>query len=404
MLLKISWRNIWRNKGRSFVVIGSIIVGIWALIFMVGFMNGFMVSYVNGAIKNEISHIQIHNPEFKKDYDIRYTIPQGNEVADKVMEYAEVVAVSPRSITNGMISSARKASGVRIYGVIPNLENQVTHHDSLIVEGDYFQSTFRNPVVIGKKLADELKVSVRSKIVLTFHDKEQNLSAGAFRVVGIIDTTSPVINGSAAFVRRDDLNKIMGFSNDVHEIAIFLTNPELVDTVKSQMNSSYADLQIESWREISPELELFLSMTDSFLWVLIGIIMIALIFGIINSMLMAVLERFREIGMLMAVGMNKVRIYFMIVIETVLLSLVGGPLGIVIALLTMKGLNQTGIDLSDYSEGLREFGYSSILYPVVDSSIYLIVTIGVVITAILGALYPAYKAIKLNPIEALHTV
>jgi ABC-type antimicrobial peptide transport system permease subunit len=132
--------------------------------------------------------------------------------------------------------------------------------------------------------------------------------------------------------------------------------------------------------------------------------MIALIFGIINTMLMAVLERYRELGMLMAIGMNKWRVYMMIVIETIFLSLVGGPLGILLGMLTMNWLGIQGIDLSAYSEGLREYGYSNILYPYIENSTYIYVTIGVIITALLGALYPAYKAIKLNPTEALHTV
>ena len=139
-------------------------------------------------------------------------------------------------------------------------------------------------------------------------------------------------------------------------------------------------------------------------WVLLFIIMIGLAFGIINSMLMAVLERFKELGMLMAVGMNKVRVFTMIVIETVFLSIVGGPLGLIGGYITINLLAKTGIDLSNYSAALKEYGYSSVLYPFVEPSAYLQIAIGVVITALLAALYPAYKAVKLKPIEALHKI
>jgi putative ABC transport system permease protein len=404
MLMTIAWRNVWRSRGRSLVVISSIIVGIWALIFMLGFMNGFTISYINGAIEHEVSHIQIHEPEFKQDYDIRYTIPDGLAIADSLAGDRRIKAISPRSIANGMISSPRKASGVKIYGIIPDMEGKVTHHDSLLTDGTYFKSDLRNPVVIGQELAEELKVSLNSKVVLTFQDEENNLVAGAFRVSGMLETTSPMINKATAYIKMEDLNRIAGIGDGVHEIAIFLENPETEDAVLSDIRSAYPGLLIESWRSIAPELELFLSMTDSFLWVLIGIIMIALIFGIINTMLMAVLERYRELGMLMAIGMNKWRVFMMIVIETVFLSLVGGPLGILFGLLTMHFLGIQGIDLSAYSEGLREYGYSSILYPYIENSTYIYVSVMVIITALLGALYPAYKAIKLNPTEALHTV
>ncbi len=404
MLITIAWRNVWRNKGRSFVVIGSIVVGIWALISMLGFMNGFTISYVNSAIRHEISHIQIHHPAFRQDYDIRYVIPDGSRVAIKLDSLEGISAVSPRSIVQGMVSSPRKASGVRILGVSPDLERRVTGHDSLLAAGEYFAGQVRNPVVMGKELATDLKVEVGDKVVLTFQDSASNLVAGAFRVAGLLETTSPAINKSSAYVRIEDLNRILGTDNDIHEIAILADQPDRVPEIVAELRAILPDLEVESWRTIAPELELFLSMTDSMLWVLIGIIMIALVFGIINTMLMAVLERFRELGMLMAIGMNKARIFLMIVIETIFLSLVGGPIGVLAGLLTMHWLSMQGIDLSAYSDGLKEFGYSSILYPFVENKTYVIAAVGVVITALIGAIYPAYKAIRLNPTEALHTV
>ena len=404
MLTIIAWRNVWRSTGRSLVVIGSIVVGIWALIFMLGFMNGFMISYINGAIKHDISHIQIHQEEFKEDYNIGLIIPDGMELAGFLASDPRIRAISPRSITSGMISSPRKSGGVKIYGIIPEKERSVTHHDSLIVEGSYFESDLKNPIVIGKELAEVLKVKLNSKVVLTFQDRENNLVAGAFRVAGMLETTAPLINKATAYILMEDMTRIAELEEGVHEIALFLEDPETEISVLETIRSALPELLTESWREIAPELELFLSMTDSFLWVLIGIIMIALIFGIINTMLMAVLERYRELGMLMAIGMNKWRIYLMIVVETIFLSLVGGPIGVLLGLVTMYWLGLQGIDLSAYSEGLREFGYSSILYPYIENSTYIHVTAGVIITALLGALYPAYKAVKLNPTEALHAI
>jgi len=404
MLINIAWRNIWRSPGRSFVVIGSIVVGIWALIFMLGFMNGFMISYINGAIKHEISHIRIHHPQFKEDYQIGLSVPNREEILAQLKVDERIAAFSPRSLTNGMISSPRKAQGVRIYGIFPESEKEVTEHDSLIVDGTYFDSDLKNSMVIGKDLAEELKVNIGNKVVLTFQDEEHNLVSGAFRIAGFLDTTSPTINKSTAYIKLEDLNRIAGIGNEIHEIAILLQNPEAESAVMADLQSAFPKVLVESWRSIAPELELFLSMTDSFLWVLILIIMIALVFGIINTMLMSVLERFRELGMLMAIGMNKMRVFAMIVVETIFLSFVGGPIGILLGLLTMSWLGEVGLDLSNYSEGLREFGYSSILFPFIEPSTYWSVAGGVVITALIGALYPAYKAIKLNPTEALHTV
>ena len=132
--------------------------------------------------------------------------------------------------------------------------------------------------------------------------------------------------------------------------------------------------------------------------------MVALVFGIVNTMLMAVLERFRELGMLMAVGMNKIRVFTMVLIETLYLGIVGAPLGLLVGWLTIYYYKGVGVDLSNYSEGLESFGYSSILYPYVQGDAYFQIAIAVMVTALVGAIYPAWKAVKLKPVEALHSI
>jgi len=402
MLFKIAWKNVWRSRGRSLVVIGSIIVGVWALLFGTGFMNGFMVGYMANIIDHDISNIQIHNPEFKKDYDVKYWIKDGKKKAEAMREWEGVRGATTRIIVSGMISSPKKASGVQIRGIDLENESKVTSLDSIINEGTYFEGIKRNPIIIGSKLAENLSVKLRSKVVLTFNDGHGNITAGAFRIVGIVKSSSIAISETYAFVRQEDLTKLIDLGDVVHEIAI-LTEPQIEEaTIVAQYHKMFNNDLAESWREIAPELAVMDEMYGSMLYVLMGIILTALIFGIVNTMLMAVLERFRELGMLMAVGMNKVRVYLMILVETVFLGIVGAPLGLLVGWLTIYYYRINGVDLSNYSEGLESFGYASILYPYVDTNVYFIVTIGVIITTVIAALYPAWKAVKLKPVEALH--
>lgn len=404
MILKIAWRNVWRNYGRSLVVIGSFVVGIWALIFGNGFMNGFMVSYSANIIQNDISNIQIHNPEFKKDLDIKYPIKNGQEKAKEVRQWEGVKALTTRSIVTGMIASPQKATGVQIRGIDIENEALVTHLDSLISKGKYFDGKKRNSIIIGSKMAENLKVKIRSKVVLTFNNSDGDITAGAFRVIGIVKSSSLNISQLYAYVKQEDLNKLLGIGDEIHEIAI-VTQPRVQEsTIIDKYNSTFDGDLAESWREISPELAFMKEMYGSMLYILMAIIMTALIFGIVNTMLMAVLERTRELGVLMAVGMNQGRIYLMIMLETIYLALVGAPLGLLVGWLSILYYQKVGVDLTNYSEGLEAFGYSSILHPYVDGNTYVIVTIGVIITAIIGALYPAWKATRLNPVEAIHTI
>lgn len=404
MLIKIAWRNIWRNRTRSLVVIGSIVVGVWAILAGTAFMNGFMVSYSADMIEHDISNVQIHNPDFKTDFDINYSINNSEEKVDKISNWEGVLGASSRIISNGMISSPQKAGGVQIRGIDPEKEAIVTGLDSMIIEGAYFEGVKRNPIIIGSKMAKNLKVNVRSKVVLTFTDSNGDVTAGAFRVVGIIKSSSISINELYAFVRKDDISSLLGMNREAHEIAVLIDKQYDENIIVSKYKEEYPNDLVETWREIAPELQFMQEMYSSMLYVLMAIIMTALVFGIVNTMLMAVLERTKELGILMAVGMNRIRVFFMIVLETIFISFIGSPIGLLVGAINIYMYSDKGVDLSNYSEGLEAFGYSSFLYPYLEPKVYIIVTIAVFITAIIASLYPAYKAIRLKPVEAIHSI
>ncbi len=404
MILRLSWKNIWRSKLRSLVVIGSIIMGIWAMIFGNAFMNGFIVSYMANTINHDISHIQVHHPEFKKDQELRYSVSEGNLKAEEIRSWEGVKGATTRTLVTGMISSPRKASGVQIRGIDPENEAQVTRLDSLIGEGAYFEGIRRNPVVIGSKLAENLQVSVKSKVVLTFNDVNGTLTQISGRIAGIIKTSSQSLGEGYVFMRQEDLTRQLGISGEIHEVAILLESQVVPEEIVSRYNAEFDGGLVETWQEIAPQLAYLQDIYGSMLYVLMGIILTALVFGIINTMLMAVLERMKELGMLMAVGMTKIRVFLMIMIETIYLGIVGAPLGLLLGWATVSYLNKEGVDLTAYSEGLEAFGYDSVLYPYVANEVYIIVTIGVFVTAFVGAIYPALKAIRLKPVEALHKI
>ncbi|HLT81669.1 MAG TPA: FtsX-like permease family protein [Cyclobacteriaceae bacterium] len=404
MLAILAWRNVWRHKGRSAVVIGAMVVGIWSLTFGGAFMNSFLLSYIQTAIRHEVSNGQIHHPEFTQDFDIKFTIDKPQRIVSFLKENENVVAVARRSVVNGMIASTRQATGVKIVGVEPNEEARVTELDSLVAEGAYFEGISRNPVLLGKRLSEKLKVNVRSKVVLTFQDIDGNITAGSFRVAGILDASSTVIDEGSAFVVREDLNRLLGIEDGVHEIAYTTAPGTEDDLLAAEIQAAFPGEMVRSWRELAPLLLFMEQWMGAVLQVLILIIMLALAFGIINTMLMAVLERVREVGVMIALGTRRSRVFLMIMIETLLLSTVGGPFGLLAGYATISWLGSRGIDLSDYSEGLKSIGYESVLYPQLFLSDYLTIVAGVLITAFLASLYPAWKAIRMQPVEAIRGV
>ena len=412
MIPIMAWRNIWRSMTRSLVVMGAIAVGIWAALSLTGFATGMVKSYVNNAVQNIVSHIQVHQPEFLDENEVKYNIPDLMAVEQAVRAEPGVRAVSVRSVANGMISSSQGARGVAIKGVEPEEEARVNALNENIVDGEYFSGDSRNPILVSDELAQKLNVKVRSKVVLNFQDRGGSITAAAFRIVGIFDTGNNPFDLSHVFVRRSDLNHLLIPAADstqsadalAHEIAIMVDDIRNVDTIASSLRAELPGLKVQTYRQISPDLQLYEGQIKNISLIYLTVIMLALVFGIINTMLMAVLERIKELGMLMAIGMNKLKVFLMIVLESVMLGLVAMPVGLILGYITIDYVGENGIDMSMYAEGLENFGMSSIIYFELDPVVYGQVAVGVFLTAVLASIYPALKAIRLKPVEALRTI
>lgn len=401
MLAKIAGRNIWRSKKRSLITVTAVCFGIWAAIFITAFYNAVIEQRINTAISSELSHMQLHHPEFRKDFEIKYHLSNGRKIVRSIRQDSLIKAVSGRIIIKGMVSSATGSSGVTINGVIPNEENLLTHLSDKIIEGEYFHNKKSNEIILSERLGKKLKLKLNKKTILTFQDKEGNLASAAFRIKGIYKTVNSPYDDSNVFVKITDVDSLGGIPNEINEIAVLLKSSESLEQSQQNLKQLFPKTEILNWKELAPELGYTVSVGDKSMIIFMGIIMLALGFGIVNTMMMAVLERTREIGMLMALGMNKIKIFIMILLETFFLILVGCPVGIVFALVTVGITQRTGIDFSEYSEAYSSFGYSSIFYPSLSAKQFVTMIILVIITAFVSALFPARKALQVNPAESL---
>lgn len=405
MLLQIAWRNIWRNKTRSFVVICSIMIGLWAGVFMLAFSWGLYKNNIDDTVFKQLSHIQIHHPSFKVENESKYTISNTDEIIHKLQSNENVASVSSRVITTGMITSPTTASGVKIYGINPELEVTQIGLNENVRQGAYFESGKDSEILIGEKLAKKLKIKVKSKVVLTFTDVENEIVSAAFRVGSLYRSKNISLDEVNVYVQKNQLRKLLGLeASESNEIAILLKNEEQLNSVKAYSASLVSKGKVEDWKELSPELGMVIESFNMYTYIITGIILLALTFGIVNTMLMSVLERVRELGMLMAIGLNKRKIFIMIMLETLYLTLIGCPIGLLVGWLSINFLGKSGINISMFSEGLASYGFSSIVYPSLDNEKYVIVAGMCFVTAILAAIYPAYKALQLNPSEAIRKI
>jgi len=402
MIWFIAWRNVWRSKLRSMVMIAAIALGLFAGVFIMAFMNGMVETKIDSATKSELSHIQIHAPHFLDNNEIELSIPNVNNLLKKIKTVDNVVAVSPRLVAEPFVMAAHGTGGGKLIGIDVEKEKQVTDISERLIDGTYLEKTSRMPpVLIGEKLAEKLKLRVGSKINVQIVDRSGYLSAKGYRVSGIYKTQSTTFDETHLFVHFHDLQKQLGMENDTaHEIAMVLESGDKAEMVKSSIKDIAGEQEVKTWKELSPEISMLTTMMDQYMYIFILIILLGLCFGIINTMLMAVLERTKEIGMLMAVGMNNKRIFRMIILESVMLTLTGGILGIILGTVFTKIFEHNPINLSMVSAGMEKYGFATEVYTVLPTESLGTIVFLVILTGLISAIYPARKALKLNPAEA----
>jgi len=473
MIWSIAWKNVWRNKKRSLVVIGAVTLGIIAGVLLVGIMEGWTVQRLNDAIYNEVSHIQIHNKEYIKNEEIGFTVLNADSICHNLDTMHEVSGWVKRTKIFSMVNTPWANSGVIIYGIDPEKESQITTIHKKIVKNAGRYPLVLNPgdILISDKTAEILKLKqfivtdsvlsrlregkvpeeilakleaikdhrfrspkdfrdvlkkeftkkeldrfglritdaaldyrIRNKVQVALADRQGTPVQGIFWVCGIYRTTNTGFDQVSVFVNAGELADLYGGGEILTlEIAIFLNNIEDATKVKEKLDIISGDNSVRTWKELAPDAAMMNDFMILYYFIFVGIIMLALAFGIINTMLMAILERTRELGMLMAIGMNHSRIFKMIMLETVFLTAVGAVIGMLTGWVLALVLGKTGIHLTGWSEGFEAIGFAAIVYPVITIEFILFTAIMVIITAVVSSVLPARKALKLKPVEALRT-
>ncbi len=404
MIAAISWRNVWRNKLRSIIILMAISAGLTGGIFTVALYNGLTDQKLRSAIDTQTAHLQIHAEGFQQNKDLRLYLRNATSIQDAARRQPQVKALAPRLVVTAMAATSNANAGVELNGVLPEREKMVSTIAQSMVEGDYFADKKRNQIVISARTAKKLKVGLNGKVVVTFQDINGDIVGAAFRVTGLFRTSHSMFDEANMFVRKADLERILSMEGIVNEMAIRLHDIEAVPQVQEALQQQFSNEEtvIQSWREIQPELAYINDATWQINYLILIIILLALAFGILNTMLMAIFERMKEIGVLMAVGMSKARIFAMIILETVFLSLTGAAIGMLISAWLVHITGQSGIDLSIFAEGLENFGFSSMVYPQLEPQFYGTLALMVIGAAMISALYPAIKALQLKPVEAIH--
>lgn len=389
------------------IVVIAVTIGIFGGIFFTAFVKGMIQQRVRAAIENECSSMQIQNPAFILNKEIQDSIGESRAIFCVLDTCKAIKAYAKRIKIIAMASSAASNKSAVLYGINPEEEKKVTGICKCIADsnGSYFTETKKNCIVIGQKMAQKLKLKLRSKVILTFSTENGTIVNAAFKVSGIYKTNNTEFDESQMFVQVNELNNLLAYNNPrYHEIAIILRDDSQKAFLTSKLSKLFPRLSVRPWTEIMPELAVMQTKGNVMLYILLIIILLALSFGIINTMLMAVLERTREIGMLMAVGMNKIKVFIMILFETICLLFTGTVVGIIIAYWLVSFLSTRGINLAAFTSGLEDVGFSAIVYPYMAIEDYISVTVLVVLAGLFASIIPARRALRLDPATAIRTI
>ncbi len=403
MLFRMAWRNLWRNPRRTAVVLTAISVGIAGCVLSMAINLGVMRGMIDTAIRSGLGHLQVHadgwdaNPEL----EVRL-LDGGTAISHALDDIPEVERWAPRLHAQGLIASARASVGVSIAGVDPEREAGVSVAADSIEEGEWLGQPKR--LVLGYKLASRLDAGVGTKLVISAQDLTGELTGQAYRVAGIIRASSRELDDGIVFMRLEDAQSLFGMGEAISEIAIVTKDRERVAMIQQKLQAALAaGPEVRTWEQLEPLLVYMIETFDSMAWIMYAAVFIAMAFGIANVLLMAVFERTREIGMMRAVGMSRVRVVGMVVLESTLVTAIGLGFGVGLGLVGVW-LLQDGIDISAWAGSLDDYGIESVLKPSMRRRDLVAPVLIGAITAILSSFWPALRAGMAKPADALRRI
>ncbi|WP_339656026.1 FtsX-like permease family protein [uncultured Maribacter sp.] len=394
MTTKLAWRNIWRNKTRTTVFLLAAFFGFAMALFILNLMKSISQQRLDDAKNLQTSDLQIHKMGFQDDKDITLFIPNAENVIQKVKENANVDVVAKRISTNAVAASPENSIGCEIKGVEPTTEREISVVQDFLVEGSYLSTDMRMPILISKKTADKLKLKLKSKIIITLKNTQEEIVGGSFRVAGIFATPSTPFDENTVIVNYTDLQEL-GSISEPQEIAIKIKDPtKLIETQSGIQETLSAEYEVNNWKELLPELNAFDAFINMVGVLFTIIVILGLGFSLMNIMNMIVQERTHEIGMLRAIGQSKFKVFSMLLNEAGVLMMIGAVSGILFGYVLILIASKVGVPISS---GLDMLGIRPVMYPKLNPEIIIMVIVIAKILTVAIASIPAYRAMRIKP-------
>lgn len=412
MYLAIAWRNLWRNPRRTLIILTAVVIGIMSMVVLSAFSRGMMEGMVNNAIDNLIGHVRIQDPSQRIDPSITGRIQDSESLVARIQPaLPEGALVTSRIKVDGLLSTSREHIGVVLVGINPDRETGLSFIGKGVSDGRMIRPNEKSGLVVGQALLDRIDGRIGSKVVVMSQDASGETVSKGFRIRGVYRTELKATEKVFVFASLATIRSMLGVGSGATEVSIHLPQTRgnggtslLLETVASLNRIlSTTNYRAEDWTEMLPSLHAYLKMFDGYMLIWFVVVFIAMGFGLVNTMLMAVYERMREFGLQRALGMRSSRIVRMVMIETLLLLVTGAIIANSLSvLLIMAGGD--GLDLSRFAQGTEMFGVSRIVVPQLVTKDVFMANGVVLVLGMLVGLYPALRAARFTPVETMRQI
>ncbi len=404
MLLTMALRNLWRNRRRSLLTLSAMVVSSSLLILSLGVFSGMFADMLASATEQYHGHIVISGQSYQEDRDLFTHFPASSTMLEDLKRHPRVLAASPRVRSFGLISHQANSQPSELLGIDPEREAGVTTLSDKLIEGVPLSDAVPAGVLIGSGLAKKLEVGIGAELVVLTQAADGSIGNDLLEVRGIFSTGDSRHDNGLALVQIAWLRNLLALPEVNHEIALRVSEPLMAAQTADALETQLApDLEILDWGDLLPQMRDAIAAYDVSRLIMVGILYLATGLGILNTFFMSVLERTREFGVLMGMGVRPWRIRLLVLTESLFLGLLALAAGVILALLMTVYMAKVGIDLSGSISPITYAGGTILprLHAVLDFDNFFVPAILLLVVSLLAGFLPANRAARLRPVEAL---
>ncbi|MFH1893115.1 MAG: FtsX-like permease family protein [Candidatus Zixiibacteriota bacterium] len=403
MMIKIAFRNIFRQKRRTILTVLTMLGGFTLSAVSIGWSDGSYNNIIDLFTRNQLGHIQIHTQGYLDKPTLYKTIHDYDKIENQVLSVPGVQSCAPRVFSAGLASVGDKSAGVKIIGVDPRLENTATRLDKKVIEGKSLSMTPQHEILLGKGLAQVLHAKIGDEVVILSQGADGSIANDLYIATGFIESSDKMSDQISLYLHVSDAQELLVLDGQVHEIAVIGTDlgdiPELALEIRAAINRQ--DLAVETWKEFANTFYQAMQADQQGMWVMLFVIVLVVAVGVLNTVLMTVLERTREYGLLRAVGTSPSQVFRLVLAEVFFMSIIGVIIGSGLSYIANDILSTHGISLGQsFTFGGVEF---TTMYGENNARCFYIPALCIVISATLISIFPALKAAHIAPVKAMRT-